>query len=77
MVRKAKKTIDNNKALKIRLFYKDKIRRLTEIGFDWKAQSVTMKSSLFELHFEELAAIRAKHGRCSAKIYGEDRLFRR
>jgi len=55
--------IKNSEVPLIILGSEDKIRRLENIGFNWKKKG---KPDSFEKHFEGLKAYKVKYGRCDA-----------
>ena len=59
----------NNDAPLIVGFSEDHIKRLEQIGFDWKAR----KYYSFEKRFQELKAYKTKHGHCNVRTkIGDD-----
>lgn len=57
--------IKNSEVPLIILGSEDKIRRLENIGFNWKKKG---KPDSFEKHFEGLKAYKVKYGRCDAGL---------
>ena len=62
-VRKSMNEVMNNRAPVIGGFSEYNIKRLDDIGFNWKAKY----TCLFDKRFNELKAYKAKHGDCDVK----------
>ena len=72
-VRRSMQRIKNNEAPRIAGFSEDRIKRLEDIGFEWKVKKERKPYVIsFEERFEELEEYKAKHGHCDVKTRASD-----
>ena len=72
-VRRSMQRIKNNQAPPITGFSEDNIKRLEDIGFEWKVKKQRKPYVMsFEERFEELEAYKAKHGHCDVQTRAGD-----